>query len=94
MKTNKLTLFTVATIATATLGIKGVNADESDRGITPETTTIATNQSGEANGTESAIPATKQINQQILTMQREQEALKLRITNEKDFQQLLKRAGM
>lgn len=59
MKTNKLTLFTVATIATATLGIKGVNADESDRGITPETATIATNQSGEANGTESAIPTTE-----------------------------------
>ena len=57
MKTNKLTLLTVATIATATLGIKGVNADESDQGITPETTTIATNQSGEANGTESTIPA-------------------------------------
>ena len=36
----------------------------------------------------------KQINQQILAMTREQEALKLRITNEKDFQQLLKRAGM
>lgn len=59
MKTNKLTLLTVATIATATLGIKVVNADESDRGITPETTTIAANQSGEASGTESAIPATK-----------------------------------
>lgn len=59
MKTNKLTLLTVATIATATLGIKGVNADESDRGITPETATIATNQSGEANGTESAIPTTE-----------------------------------
>lgn len=59
MKTNKLTLLTVATIATATLGIKGVNADESDRGITPETTTIATNQGGEASGTESAIPATE-----------------------------------
>lgn len=59
MKTNKLTLLTVATIATATLGIKGVNADESDRGITPETTTIAANQSGEASGTESAIPATE-----------------------------------
>ena len=59
MKTNKLTLLTVATIATATLGIKGVNADESDRGITPETTTIATNQSGEANGAESAIPTTE-----------------------------------
>ena len=56
MKTNKLTLLTVATIATATLGIKGVNADESDRGITPETATIATNQSETANGTESAIP--------------------------------------
>ena len=59
MKTNKLTLLTVATIATATLGIKGVNADESDRGITPEITTIATNQNGEASGTGSAIPATK-----------------------------------
>ena len=59
MKTNKLTLLTVATIATVTLGIKGVNADESDRGITPETTTIATNQSGEASGTESAIPTTE-----------------------------------
>lgn len=59
MKTNKLTLLTVAAIATATLGIKGVNADESDRGITPETATFATNQSGEASGTESAIPATE-----------------------------------
>lgn len=59
MKTNKLTLLTVATIATATIGIKGVNADESDRGITSETTTIAANQSGEASGTESAIPATE-----------------------------------
>ena len=36
----------------------------------------------------------KQLNQQILTMTREQEALKLRITNEKYFQQLLKKAGM
>lgn len=62
MKTNKLTLLTVATIATATLGIKGVNADESDRGITPEITTITTNQSGEASGTESAIP-TKETDQ-------------------------------
>lgn len=59
MKTNKLTLLTVATIATATLGIKGAYADESDRGITPETATFATNQSGEASGTESAIPATE-----------------------------------
>lgn len=59
MKTNKLTLLTVATIATAAIGIKGVNADESDRGITSETTTIATNQSGEASGTESAIPTTE-----------------------------------
>ena len=59
MKTNKLTLLTVATIATATLGIKGVNADESDRGITPENTTITTNQGGEASGTESAIPTTE-----------------------------------
>ena len=59
MKTNKLTLLTVATIATATLGIKGVNADESDRGITPETTTIATNQGDTASGTESTVPATE-----------------------------------
>ena len=59
MKTNKLTLLTVATIATATLGIKGAYADESDRGITPETATFATNQSGEVSGTESAIPATE-----------------------------------
>lgn len=59
MKTNKLTLLTVATIATATLGIKGVNADESDRGITPETATITTSQSGEANTTESTIPTTE-----------------------------------
>ncbi|QBX17065.1 putative peptidoglycan bound protein [Streptococcus phage Javan311] len=59
MKTNKLTLLTVATIAAATLGIKGVNADESDRGITPETATIAASQSGEASGTESAIPTTE-----------------------------------
>jgi lpxtg cell wall surface protein, collagen binding domain protein len=59
MKTNKLTLLTVATIATATIGIKGVNADESDRGITPETTTITTNQGGETSGTESTIPATE-----------------------------------
>lgn len=59
MKTNKLTLFTVATIATATLGIKGVNADESDRGITPETTTITTNQNDTASGTESAISTTE-----------------------------------
>lgn len=59
MKTNKLTLLTVATIATATIGIKGVNADESDRGITPETTTITTNQGGETSGTESAVSATE-----------------------------------
>lgn len=59
MKTNKLTLLTVATIATATIGIKGVNADESDRGITPETTTITTNQGGETSGTESNVPATE-----------------------------------
>ena len=59
MKTNKLTLLTVATIATATIGIKGVNADESDRGITPETTTITTNQGGETSGTESTVPATE-----------------------------------
>jgi LPXTG-motif cell wall-anchored protein len=59
MKTNKLTLFTVATIATATLGIKGVNADESDRGITSENTTITTNQGGTANTTESTVPTTE-----------------------------------
>lgn len=54
MKTNKLTLLTVATIATATLGIKGVNADESDRGITPENTTITTNQPANHNNDEGA----------------------------------------
>ena len=59
MKTNKLTLLTVATIATATLGIKGVNADESDRGITPENTTITTNQNETANTTESTVSATE-----------------------------------
>lgn len=59
MKTNKLTLLTVATIATAILGIKGVNADESDRGITPENTTITTNQGGETSGTESTVPTTE-----------------------------------
>lgn len=59
MKTNKLTLLTVATIATATLGIKGVNADESDRGITPENTTITTNQGGETSGTESTVSTTE-----------------------------------
>lgn len=59
MKTNKLTLLTVATIATATLGIKGVNADESDRGITPETATIAANQTGTASGTESTVSTTE-----------------------------------
>ena len=37
---NKMTLLTVATIATVTLGIKGVNADESDRGNITENTTI------------------------------------------------------
>lgn len=61
MKTNKLTLLTVAAIATATLGIKGVNADESDRGITPETATVTTDQNDTASGTESAIPATETI---------------------------------
>lgn len=59
MKTNKLTLLTVTTIATVTLGIKGVNADESDRGITPENTTITTNQGGTANTTESTVSATE-----------------------------------
>ena len=54
----KLVLATVATIA-AVATAQGVNADESDREITPETTTIATNQSGEANTTESAIPTTE-----------------------------------
>lgn len=34
MKANKLTLFTVATIATATLGVKGVYADESNSEVT------------------------------------------------------------
>lgn len=40
MKTNKLTFLTVATIATAIFGIKGVNADEFDPGNITENTTI------------------------------------------------------
>ena len=40
MKTNKLTLFTVATIATATLGIKGAYADESNNEVTNDNTTF------------------------------------------------------
>lgn len=54
MKTNKLTFLTVATIATATFGIKGVNADESDRGNITENTTItvgAENARAEKEGT-------------------------------------------
>lgn len=54
MKTNKLTFLTVATIATATFGIKGVNADEFDRGNITENTTItvgAENARAEKEGT-------------------------------------------
>lgn len=54
MKTNKLTFLTVATIATATFGIKGVNADEFDRGNITENTTItvgAENAQAEKEGT-------------------------------------------
>lgn len=40
MKTNKLTLLTVATIATATLGIKGAYADESNSEVTNDNTAI------------------------------------------------------
>ena len=40
MKTNKLTLFTVATIAAATLGIKGAYADESNSEVTNDNTAI------------------------------------------------------
>lgn len=40
MKTNKLTLLTVATIATATLGIKGAYADESNSEVTNNNTAI------------------------------------------------------
>lgn len=40
MKTNKLTLFTVATIATATLGVKGVYADESHKEVTNDNATL------------------------------------------------------
>lgn len=54
MKTNKLTFLTVATIATATFGIKGVNADEFDRGNITENITItvgAENAQAEKEGT-------------------------------------------
>lgn len=40
MKANKLTLLTVATIATATLGIKGAYADESNNEVTNDNTAI------------------------------------------------------
>lgn len=40
MKTNKLTFLTVATIATATLGIKGAYADESNSEVTNDNTAI------------------------------------------------------
>ena len=40
MKTNKLTLLTVATIATATLGIKGAYADESNSEVTNDNTAL------------------------------------------------------
>lgn len=57
MKTNKLTLFTVATIATATLGIKGVNADESDRGNITGNTTITVGAENARTEKEGTIPS-------------------------------------
>ena len=57
MKTNKLTFLTVATIATATFGIKGVNADESDRGNITENTTITVGAENARDEKEGTIPS-------------------------------------
>lgn len=56
MKTNKLTLFTVATIATATLGIKGAYADESNNEVTNDNTAITVGTENARVEEEGAIP--------------------------------------
>lgn len=56
MKTNKLTLLTVATIATATLGIKGAYADESNSEVTNDNTTITVGTENARVEEEGAIP--------------------------------------
>lgn len=56
MKTNKLTLLTVATIATATLGIKGAYADESNSEVTNDNTAITVGTENARIEEEGAIP--------------------------------------
>ena len=56
MKTNKLTLLTVATIATATLGIKGAYADESNSEVTNDNTAITVGIENPRIEEEGAIP--------------------------------------
>ena len=57
MKTNKLTFLTVATIATAIFGIKGVNADEFDPGNITENTTITVGAENARSEKEGTIPS-------------------------------------
>lgn len=56
MKANKLTLFTVATIATATLGIKGVYADESNSEVTNNNGAVTVGAENARAEKEGAIP--------------------------------------
>lgn len=56
MKTNKLTLLTVATIATATLGIKGAYADESNSEVTNNNGAITVGAENARIEKEGAIP--------------------------------------
>lgn len=57
MNTNKLTFLTVATIATAIFGIKGVNADEFDPGNITENTTITVGAENARSEKEGTIPS-------------------------------------
>lgn len=57
MKTNKLTLLTVATIATATLGIKGVYADESNNEVANDNTAITVGAENTRSEQEGTIPS-------------------------------------
>ena len=57
MKTNKLTLLTVATIATATLGIKGVYADESNNEVANDNTAIAVGAENTRSEQEGTVPS-------------------------------------
>ena len=56
MKTNKLTLFTVATIATVTLGIKGAYADESNSEVTNNNGALTVGTENARMDEEGAIP--------------------------------------